>query len=66
MTGQVTIRQWFALPKAERERRKAEFRAADDALQAYFPPGGAEDETYLRLIRRVDDLWATIPWWCRS
>ena len=31
--SQVTVRQWFRLPKAERRRRAAEFKAADEALQ---------------------------------
>jgi hypothetical protein len=66
MTGQVTIRQWFRLPKDERLNRIHAFKAADEALQAYFPPGRDEDETYLRLNGRVNDLWPTVPWWCRS
>lgn len=63
--GQVTIRQWFAMPKGERQRRATEFRAADAALQAYVPPNREEDETYHRLNGRVNDLWPTVPWWCR-
>jgi hypothetical protein len=62
---QITIRQWFALPKSERARRVAGFRAADAALQEYRPPGRQEDETYLSLNGRVNDLWGTVPWWCR-
>jgi hypothetical protein len=65
-SGQITIRQWFRLPKAERRRRIAGFRAADAALQAYRPPGRAEDETYLRLNGRVNDLWPGVPWWWRQ
>jgi len=29
------------------------------------PPGREEDETYLRLNGRVNDLWPTVPWWWR-
>ena len=65
-SGQVTVRQWFRLPKAERQRRVTEFRAADRTLQAYEPPNGDEDETYLRFNGRVNDLWPTVPWWCRQ
>jgi len=64
--SQITVRQWFRLPKAERQRRIAEFKTADDALQAYFPPGRDEDEMYLRLNGRVNDLWPTVPWWWRQ
>lgn len=32
-SGQIAVRQWFRLPKAERQRRATEFRAADRALQ---------------------------------
>lgn len=64
--GQVTIRQWFCLPKAERQRRITEFRAADSALQLYRPPDGDEDEIYLELNDRVNDLWPTVPWWWRQ
>jgi hypothetical protein len=63
--GQVTVRQWLRLPKAERAARIAAFKTADEALQAYFPPGRAEDETYLRLNGWVNDLWPTVPWWWR-
>ncbi len=63
--GQITIRQWFRLPKAERQRRIAEFKAADEALQAYRPPGRDEDETYLRLNGKVNELWPSVPWWWR-
>jgi len=67
---QVTVRQWFRLPRAERKRRIAEFRAADEALQANsdaeFRAGiGHETEEYLRLNGRVNDLWPTVPWWNR-
>jgi hypothetical protein len=64
-SGQITVWQWFRLPTAERSRRVTEFRAADAALQAYEPPGREEDETYLRFNGRVNDLWPTVPWWCR-
>jgi hypothetical protein len=63
--GQVTIRQWLRLPKAERAARIAAFKTADAELQAYFPPGRVEDETYLRVNGRVNDLWPTVPWWWR-
>ena len=63
--SQITVRQWFRLPKAERKRRIAEFKTADDALQAYVPPGREEDATFLRLNGRVNDLWPTVPWWWR-
>ncbi len=64
--GQVTVRQWFRLPRSERARRIAEFRAADEALQAYRPPGRVEDETYHRLNGEVNRLWPTVPWWRRT
>jgi hypothetical protein len=67
---QITVRQWFRLPKHERQHRIAEFKAADEALQVN---GEAEDlagvqeetETYHILNGRVNDLWPTVPWWCR-
>ncbi len=66
MTGtQVTVRQWFRLPRAERARRIAAFRAADEALQA-LSPHPEDDETYLRLNAEVDRLWPTVPWWRRT
>jgi len=65
-SGQITVQQWLHLPKNERQRRVTEFRAADAALQAYEPPGREEDETYLRLNARVNDLWPAVPWWCRQ
>lgn len=61
--SQVTVRQWFRLPKHERARRKAEFKAADAALQEYRPP--QEDERSDELNGRVWDLWPTVPWWVR-
>jgi hypothetical protein len=69
--GQVTVRQWFALPKAERKRRVAEFKAADYALQdnadAERKAGIREEtETYHELNGRVNDLWPTVPWWHRQ
>jgi hypothetical protein len=68
--AQVTIRQWFRLPKAERQWRIARFRAADIALQvnseAEFNAGIREEtETYHELNGRVNDLWPTVPWWWR-
>jgi hypothetical protein len=63
--GQVTVRQWFRLPACERGRRVTQFRAAGAALQAYEPPGCEEDEIYLRLNARINDLWPTVPWWWR-
>jgi hypothetical protein len=68
--GQITVWQWFRLPVAERSRRVTEFRAADAALQIN---GEAEDqagvqeetETFRILNGRVNDLWPTVPWWCR-
>jgi len=64
--GQITIRQWFALPKAERRARAEAFREADEALQAYCPPWREEDETYYRLNDRVGELLLTVPWWCSA
>ncbi len=69
-TGQITVRQWFRLPRYERERRIAEFKNADNELQAN---GEAEDragvteetELYHLLNGRVNDLWPTVPWWVR-
>ena len=63
--AQVTIRQWFRLPLTERQRRVAAFKTADAALQEYRPPGRQEDERYHELNGRVNDLWPTVPWWCR-
>jgi len=65
-SGQITIRQWFRLPKAERAERIAAFKNADYELQAYFPPDREEDETYRELNGRVNDLWPTVPWWWRQ
>lgn len=69
--AQITVLQWFRLPKSERQRRAEEFRAADSALQGYDGPDGSgrygdEDETYNLLNGRVNDLWPTVPWWCRQ
>jgi hypothetical protein len=63
---QVTVRQWFRLPKHERRLRVAEFKAADEALQEYRPPSRQEDEIYLALNGRVNDLWPGVPWWWRQ
>jgi hypothetical protein len=67
---QVTVREWLALPRHERDRRKAEFRAADEALQVNSEAEEqagvtGETETYHVLNGRVNDLWGTVPWWCR-
>jgi len=69
--GQVTIRQWFRLPKAERQRRIAAFETADDALQANSEAERKagireETETYLNLNDKVNELWPTVPWWHRQ
>ena len=64
--GQVTIRQWFALPPAERQLRAVVYRAADDALQAYRNPDRVEDDTWHRLNDTLDDLEPTVPWWIRE
>ena len=64
-SGQITVRQWFRLPKRERQRLVTEFRAADAALQACEPPGGDEDATYFRFHDQFSELWPTVPWWCR-
>jgi hypothetical protein len=61
---QVTIRQWFHLPKAVRKYRIAEFRAADAALQANSDREETEESN--RLNDRVNDLWPTVPWWHRQ
>jgi hypothetical protein len=68
--GQVTVREWFGLPRWEREHRMTEFRAADEALQvnSYEEERAGvteETETYHVLNGRVNDLWGTVPWWCR-
>lgn len=71
--GQVTIRQWFRLPRYERAARIAEFKNADNELQAnseaeYQANGRKpveESERYLELNGRVNDLWPTVPWWWR-
>ena len=69
-SGQITVRQWFALPKAERERRAGEFQRADFALQVNSEAeqrAGVREETemYHVLNGRVNDLWPTVPWWVR-
>jgi len=69
--GQVTVREWFRLPKAERRARAETFRVADWALQANGDAEQAagidwETEEYLRLNHRVNDLWPTVPWWVRA
>ena len=69
--SQITIRQWFALPKAERRARAETFRAADEALQANGDAeqaAGIREETgeYHRLNGRVNDLWPTVVWWIRD
>jgi hypothetical protein len=64
--SQITIREWFALPKAERHHRVARFRAADTELQQYQPSGRQEDETYHLLNGALNDLWPTVPWWWRQ
>jgi hypothetical protein len=64
--SQVTIRQWFRLPKTERQRRIAEFKSADEALQEYRPPGRQEDKRYHELNGRVSELWPMVPWWHRQ
>jgi len=69
--GQITVRQWFRLPKAERQRRVTEFREADEALQANGDAEqaagiGWETDKYLRLNGTVNDLWPTVPWWVRD
>lgn len=68
--GQITTLQWFRLPAWERQHRVAEFRAADEALQinSYEEERAGvqeETETYHILNGRVNDLWPTVPWWCR-
>ena len=70
-TGQITVRQWLALPKTARAERAAAFRQADEALQANGDLEDAagidwETETYLDLNSRVCDLWPTVPWWIRD
>ena len=64
-SGQITVRQWFALPKAERQRRVTEFRAADRAMQA-CELGPEEDELFDELNDRFWDLRPTVPWWARE
>jgi hypothetical protein len=66
LRGQITVREWFRLPKPERRRRVADFRIADAALQDYRPPGRIEDERYRELNGRVNDPWPTVPWWWRQ
>lgn len=68
---QVSMREWFRLPRHERARRAWEFRAVADALavnsEAEEAAGVTEEtETYHVLNGRVNDLWGTVPWWCRS
>lgn len=69
--GQITVREWFALPKIERRARAAAFRDADGALQDNGDLERAagidyETGTYLDLNDKVNDLWPTVPWWVRS
>lgn len=68
---QVTVREWFRLPGAERRRRTEEFRAADLALRINAEAeelAGTIGETQLNAILngRVCDLWGSVPWWCRQ
>jgi hypothetical protein len=63
--ARVTLREWSRLTVHERARRVAEFRAADEALQDYRPPGRHEDARYPELHDRVNELWPTVPWWWR-
>jgi hypothetical protein len=62
----ISTRAWFRLSKTERAWRVRQFREADRDLQAYYPPSGDEDETYLELNGQVNDLWTTVPWWLRT
>jgi hypothetical protein len=69
--GQITVREWFALPKAERRARAETFREADEALQANGDAEQAagidwETDEYHRLNHRVNDLWPTVPWWVKA
>ncbi len=69
-SGQITVRQWFALPKSHRKIRVAQFRAADRALQENAKwerrlKIRGETQVYLNLNNRVNDLWPTVPWWVR-
>ena len=69
--GQVTIRQWFRLPEWERRIRVAQFKAADQALQENakwerrLRLSCCETQVNLNLSKRVNELWSTVPWWCR-
>jgi len=73
MSAQVTVREWFRLPKTERRDRIAEFKEADEALQANsqaeYEANGRnpveESDRYHELNGRVNDLWPTVPWWWR-
>ena len=72
-TSQITVWQWFRLPRAERERRVTEFRAAVAGLEiirdatggAMVPAGSATGLALDDLAGRVNDLWPAVPWWCR-
>ena len=70
--GQVTIRQWFRLPKQHRRIRVAQFKAARQDLretakwERRLKISGEKTQPRLNLEKRVDELRPTVPWWCRQ
>jgi len=67
---QITLVQWFRLPKAERKHRLAGLRAAAGDLQdnryaEYLAGIDEETERDRKLSDDLDDLQATVPWWRR-
>ena len=70
--GQVTIRQWFRLPKQHRRIRVAQFKAARRDLretakwERRLKISGEKTQPRLNLEKRVDELRPTVPWWWRA
>jgi len=63
---QVTLREWFRLPKAERTAARDTFRGALHDLwfnsEVQCRQGiDYETDTYHALNDRVNDLWGTVP-----
>jgi len=51
--------------RAERQTKGHAYRDARQRLNNYTPPGGDEDETYLRLNAEVERLEQSASWWAK-